>query len=74
MAKRIVKNSVRLIGYSHMISCRSVAQVRRWSDTGELAKIADEVRLIEIAGRDGKIRPIDIRGRVDALQDPSEAG
>jgi len=24
-----------------------VAQVRRWKDAGELAKIADEVRLIE---------------------------
>jgi hypothetical protein len=47
---------------------------RRWSNTGELAKIADEVRLIKIAGRDRKIRLIDIRGRVDALQDVSEAG
>jgi hypothetical protein len=57
-----------------MISCRSVAQVRRWSDAGELAKIADEVRLIEIAGRNRKVRPINVRGRVDALQDASEAG
>ena len=49
--KAMFSPTVRLIGYSHMISCRSVAQVRRWSDTSELAKIADEVRLIEIAGR-----------------------
>jgi hypothetical protein len=57
-----------------MISCCSVAQVRRWSDASELAKIANEVRLIEITGRDRKVRPINVRGRVDALQDTSEAG
>lgn len=72
-AKRIVRNYVRLIRYSHMISGRSVAQVRRWSDAGELAKIADEVRLIEIACRDRKVRPINVRGRVNALQNASEA-
>jgi hypothetical protein len=57
-----------------MISCRSVAQVRRWSDAGELAKLADEVRLIEIAGRNRKVRPINVRGGIDVLQDASEAG
>ena len=73
IAKRIVKTYVRLVRYSHVIPCRSLAQVRRWSDAGELAKIADEVRLIEIAGRDRKVRPINVRGRIDALQDASEA-
>jgi hypothetical protein len=73
MAKQIVKNYGQLIRYSHMISCRSVAQVRRWSDAGELAKVADEVRLIEIAGRSRKVRPIELFGRVDPLQDAPEA-
>jgi len=47
MAKRIAKNyDPAESAISRMISCRSVAQVRRWKDTGELAKIADEVRLL----------------------------
>jgi hypothetical protein len=69
----MVKTYGPLIRYSPMISCRSVARVRRWSNAGELAKIANEVRPIEITGRDRKVRPINVRGRVDALQDASEA-
>src|SRR5262245_50607827 len=68
------KITVRLVGYAHVISCRAVAQVRRWSNTGELAKLAAEVRLIEIDGREGNIRPIALRIRVDAPQDASEPG
>jgi len=57
-----------------MISSRPVAQVRRWSDAGEPAKLADEVRLIEISGRERKVRPINIPDPVDALQDAPRAG
>ena len=51
-----------------------MAQVLRRSDACELTKIADEVRLIEIAGRDRQVRPIGIPFRVDALQDAFEPG
>ena len=33
----------------------------------------NQVRLIEIAGCQGNVRPIDLRRRVDAVQDASEA-
>lgn len=43
-------------------------QISRWIDTGERPEIMNKMRLIEVAGIQGDIRPFDVRTGSDASQ------
>ena len=48
-------------------------QISRWIDTGERPEIMNKMRLIEVAGIQGDIRPFDLRTRSHTLERSLEA-